>query len=60
MAIPNYEACMLPLLRVVQDGCEWAMKDITAKLSDHFNLTDREREEMLPSGNTRVIVNRVA
>jgi restriction system protein len=59
MAIPNYEACMLPLLRVVQDGTEWAMKDVTAKLADHFNLTVSEREEMLPSGNSRVIVNRV-
>ena len=35
------------------------MKDVTAKLADHFKLTESEREDMLPSGNSRVIVNRV-
>lgn len=51
---------MLPLLRTIRDGNEWAMKDVTEQLSTEFGLTDREREEMLPSGNSRVIVNRVA
>ena len=60
MAIPHFQTCMLPLLRVIQDGDEWAMKEITARLSDEFNLTDEEREEMNRSGNTRVIYNRVA
>ena len=50
---------MLPVLRVIQDGSEWKMKDVTVKLSDEFNLTDDEREEMLPSGQARAIVNRI-
>ena len=59
MTIPDFESCMLPLLRAVQDGNEWTMKDVTSRLCDEFDLSSDEREEMLPSGKVRVIVNRV-
>jgi len=51
---------MLPLLNVLKDGKEWAMKDLTDQLADEFELTIEEREELLPSGPSRVLVNRVA
>ena len=51
---------MLPLLRLLADEREWAIRDLTRGLEDEFALTEGERQEMLPSGNTRVIVNRVA
>ena len=50
---------MLPLLRLLADEREWAMRDLTRALEDEFDLTEGERQEMLPSGYTRVIVNRV-
>jgi restriction system protein len=59
MAIPDFQSCMLPLLKVLSDNEERTMKDLTAKLADHFELTEDEREEMLPSGQTSIIVNRV-
>ncbi len=59
MTIPTYQVCMLPLLRTVQDGNEWIMKDVTSRLCVEFGLSEDECEEMLPRGNARVIVNRV-
>lgn len=50
---------MLPLLRTIRDGNEWALKDVTEHLTVEFGLSDDERDAMIPSGNTRIIVNRV-
>jgi restriction system protein len=60
VSIPDFQSLMLPLLRLLADEREWAMRDLTRALEDEFDLTEGERQEMLPSGNTRVIVNRVA
>ena len=59
MAIPDFEGVMLPLVEILGDGKEHPTKDLTQAISDRFNLTEDERQRMLPSGNTRVIVNRV-
>lgn len=60
MAIPDYQTCMLPLLRFVADGKEHALKDAVKVLAAEFRLTDSERSEYLPSGQQTVIQNRVA
>ncbi len=59
MTIPDFQTCMLPLLRTIRDGNEWALKDVTEHLTVEFGLSDDERDAMIPSGNTRIIVNRV-
>lgn len=59
MAIPDYEALMLPLLRAVADGQEHRMKILVRGLADQFGLTDEERERRLPSGQQTVIANRI-
>ncbi|MEI7702838.1 MAG: restriction endonuclease [Planctomycetia bacterium] len=59
MSIPDFQSLMLPLLRLLSDEREWAIRDLTRALEDEFALTEGERQEMLPSGYTRVIVNRV-
>lgn len=59
MPIPDFQSCMVPILRIVSDGNEWTMRDITERISDEFELTDEERSQMLPSGYARSIVNRV-
>lgn len=59
MAIPDYEACMLPLLQILADGQIRTMREATRLVSEKFQLTEEERQEMLPSGNQSYIGNRV-
>jgi restriction system protein len=59
MTIPDFQTIMLPLLQTIGDGKEWAMKDVTKAIEDQFKLSDEDRLAMLPSGYTRIIVNRV-
>lgn len=59
MAIPDYEAIMLPLLKLASDKQEHQARETVEKISDFFNLTEEERKELLPSGTQRVISNRV-
>src|SRR5215469_8847594 len=60
MAIPDFQACMLPLVRLAADGAEHMLKDVLPALSDGFGLTEAERNELLPSGQDKVFRNRVA
>lgn len=57
--IPDYESCMLPLLRLLADGELHTVKQLSQCVADHFNLTDEERQELLPSGQQSYIHNRV-
>lgn len=59
MPIPDYQSCMLPLLRFAGDGEEHQLKDAISALADEFSLTDEERNEFLPSGQQPVFTNRV-
>jgi restriction system protein len=60
VAIPDFQSVMLPLLEYLSDGKERRMKDVTEAIADRYELTEDERQEMITSGNARVIVNRVA
>lgn len=60
MAIPNLFSITLPLLKVVSDGNEFSSKDIKPRLEKYFELTEDEKQQMLPSGNQSVFTNRVA
>ena len=59
MGIPDYQSCMLPLLRFYADGREKSFREAIETLADEFHLTDVERREMLPSGQQEVFANRV-
>lgn len=59
MPIPDYQACMLPLLRFAGDGQEHQLKDAIATLAGEFSLTEEEKNEFLPSGQQPVFTNRV-
>jgi restriction system protein len=59
MAIPDYQACMLPLLRNAEDGTEHLFSSTIIEISDHFNLTQQERVALLPSGAEEIIKNRL-
>lgn len=59
MAIPTYEECMLPLMKIAEDGKEHLFKEAIDILINQFNLTDKEKQELLPSGSAFVINNRI-
>jgi restriction system protein len=59
MAIPDFQTCMLPLLRFAADGKEHQLKDATQHLAQEFKLTDEELNEFLPSGQQPVLINRI-
>ena len=59
MAIPDFQACMLPVLKVLSDGKEHARLEIVEKVADYFNLTQEVREALLPSGTSTIIISRV-
>ncbi|MND52878.1 Mrr restriction system protein [compost metagenome] len=58
MTIPNYQALMLPVLRFAAEG-EQRVTDIADRVADEFRLSEKEREELLPSGRQRILHNRI-
>lgn len=59
--IPNYQDCMRPFLEAVKNApdTEVKLRDIITTISDHFQLSEAERSEPLPSGKQPIIDNRV-
>jgi restriction system protein len=60
MPIPDFQTVMLPLLEVAADGKARPLNEYREALSDHFGLTQEQREELLPSGTQPIFNNRVA
>ena len=58
MPIPDYETLMMPLLKLTADGGEHSIDNLSSKLADEFKLTDSEREQRIPSGQSSYIKNR--
>jgi restriction system protein len=59
MAIPDYQSLMLPVLKIASDGNEHRISDVVDRLAVDLNLTEAEREELLPSGKQATFNNRV-
>ena len=60
MAVPDYQSFMLPLLQFAADGLEHNQRETKDALSRHFNITESDRREMLPSGRQTRFDNRIA
>lgn len=58
MAIPDYQALMLPVLRVAAEG-KTRVPMAAEKIADQLGLSEEEREELLPSGKQAVLHNRI-
>ncbi len=54
MAIPDYQTIMLPLLKLVEDGREYYLRDAIENLAHEFQLTEEEQKELLPSGQQAI------
>jgi restriction system protein len=59
MPVPDFQTIMLPFMKLLADGQEWKMRDVVEALASGFSLTEEERQEMLPSGQSKVFSNRV-
>lgn len=58
MPIPDYQALMLPVLRLAAEG-ETRVPEAADKLADALHLSEQERDELLPSGRQRILHNRI-
>ncbi|NDJ17694.1 restriction endonuclease [Myxacorys almedinensis] len=59
MTIPDFQSIMLPLMQFASDGKEHSIRAAVEHLSNVFNLTDAEKQDLLPSGKQPVFDNRV-
>jgi restriction system protein len=58
MSIPDYQSLMLPVLEVAAKA-ETSVPLAEAEIATKFDLSDEEREQILPSGKQRVLHNRI-
>ena len=59
MTIPDYQTIMLPLLKFAEDKKEHSIREAIDHIADLFKLSEGERKEVLPSGRSYIIDNRV-
>lgn len=60
MAIPDFQAVMLPLLELSRDGAVRSLAVARDELAAHLGLGEEDRAELLPSGRQRRFDNGVA
>ncbi|HUY24669.1 MAG TPA: winged helix-turn-helix domain-containing protein [Candidatus Saccharimonadales bacterium] len=58
MAIPGFQAFMLPLLRRLEDGEPHALRDFLGDLADDLARSESERTELTPSGRAPTVRSR--
>lgn len=56
--VPDFQTLMRPVLNQGSEG-EVAISDVVETLADEFNLSESERNELLPSGKQTRFANRV-
>lgn len=57
--IPDYQTIMLPLLKTMSDDKTHRLRELIEILQNHFQLSDSDRKELLPSGSQAIFDNRV-
>ncbi len=60
MAIPSYQECMSPILQLASKQDECVFSEVIEEVAKQFDLTDEERNELLPSGKYPTFDNRVS
>jgi restriction system protein len=59
MAIPDYQSLMNPVLSLMADKQTRSAKEVVAVISVHLHWTDKDMEELLPSGSQTVAHSRI-
>lgn len=60
MKIPDFQSIMLPLMEIAVDKSIHLFRDVINQLIEHFELTEEEKKELLPSGKQPVFENRTS
>jgi restriction system protein len=60
MPVPDFQTLMLPVLQLAEDGQLHTLRDTVAEMSDAFNLSEAERNEMIGSRRQPKIYNNVS
>lgn len=59
MPIPKFDELFNEVLEFISDEKQYKTRDIKEKLSKKLDLTDDERQQLLPSGQETIIKNRI-
>jgi restriction system protein len=59
MPIPDYSSMMLPLLRFIQDGKEYASQELLHYFENEFHVDEEEKKLLVPSRNQSLFSNRL-
>ncbi|WP_330942436.1 MULTISPECIES: restriction endonuclease [Bacillus amyloliquefaciens group] len=59
MTIPGYQEFMYPFLKILSDKKEHRLQELYVKLAKELNLSEEDAEKLLPSGNQKVLHNRI-
>lgn len=49
MAVPDFEAFMLPVLKYLVDKGEHSRQEIVSRVAGQMNISEKDRAELLPS-----------
>lgn len=60
MAVPDFQSFFKPLLEIAADEKDHSIKEARDKIAKHFNLSEEDLSEKLPSGTQFKFDNRVA
>jgi restriction system protein len=58
MATPDFQQCMRPFLAALSDGEVHHFNEAYEKVCQHFDVSDEEKRQLLPSGKQTVVRNR--
>ena len=59
MAIPKFDELFNDVLEFLSDKTEYRTRDVKEELSKKLDLTDEERQMLIPSGQETIIKNRI-
>jgi restriction system protein len=59
MATPDFQATMLPILQIAEDGQEHSLRDTVEAVAARLGLSEPDRKALLPSGRQSMLANRV-
>jgi restriction system protein len=59
MAVPAFQEMFLPFLQLLADSQGHPLSQVATHVADRFRLTDEDKSEMIPSGQSSKLANRV-
>ena len=59
MAVPGFQEMMYPVLQIYSDGKEYRPREIEQRVADNMNISEEDRQLLLPSEVQTVLRNRV-